>query len=481
MGLFELFKKKKKIQQTAEQNAICISSEDATSVELDNSCLTIKDNHLIKYTPKERTFHYEVFVPDHIIAIEQSAFELFTNVLEIHIPPSVLYIDDEAFKHIKFVTILGTPGSYAEKYVQTKKGGLPSFKFCSDSVSDDIILEFNDEKASATEYDVSIKRFMRFEYPTISGAKPVTLPMEMFCAYSDSVCDENDNVHSTTVVVKMQSERHLIAETKRITYSAHNVGHCTTPFITEKDLTFNELSSLIANSNDPNATKYIGMTEDNWQQYFTNEPCKKTVSKLPIVQFGRYRKHHAKDELFPIDWFVLTQENGYILLLSRKGLDLCQYDSKHILREYTPNWKRSNLYKWLNGGFYSIAFDEVEKEHIRNTNSITPKVFCLSKEEFRQFLLDDPAAQMKPSDYAQKKGAFVRVITPGLIEEYHKYEGNGSWWLRDEVGEGRLLEGNACVAEVGDSGKIGWSFSDSTKTCIRPAIWVSINYWKNLQ
>ena len=73
----------------------------------------------------------------------------------------------------------------------------------------------------------------------------------------------------------------------------------------------------------------------------------------------------------------------------------------------------------------------------------------------------------------------ILECTPNdLFEEYHKYEGNGFWWLRDEVGEGSLLEGNACVASVCDRGEIGWSFSDSKKTCIRPAIWVSIDYWK---
>ena len=290
--------------------------------------------------------------------------------------------------------------------------------------------------------------------------KPITFPIEMFCAYDGSICDEHDNVHSTTITVKMQSANHLITETKRITYSAHSVSHCTTPFITAKDITFDKLTELIANSKDPRASKYIGITENNWPQYFLSESCSKPVSNLPI------------------DWYILAQKDSCLLLLSKEGLDLCQYDSQHILREYTPKWKRSNLYAWLNNGFCSIAFNEAEKKYIRNTTHDTPTVFCLSKDEFTQFLLGDPAAQMKPTDYAQKKGAFVRVITPGLIEEYHKYEGNGSWWLRDEVGEGRLLEGNACVASVSDTGEIGWSFSDSKKTCIRPAIWVSIDYWK---
>ena len=234
---------------------------------------------------------------------------------------------------------------------------------------------------------------------------------------------------------------------------------------------------MIAQAKDRRASEYLGMTEENWHDFFTLP--EKEPSRFPVVQFGRYLKYHDSSKRYPIEWFILTENHGKILLLAREGLDICQYDNEHILRYYTPQWEKSNLYNWLNGVFYSAAFEEDEKKYIIKTNHTIASVFCLSKDEFRQYLVEDSAAQMRPTDYAQHKGAAVFTIFPGLDKDNHQFEGNGYWWLRDEIGEGRMLKGNACVASVSNDGEIGWSFSNCKKTCVRPAIWVSVDYWKN--
>lgn len=493
MGLFDFLKKNNASQRgtsSLEYNNSTSGLLPPRCVDVDDSCFEIAGNHLIRFKPidKEKRFSDILVLPDRVTSIGEKALDISANLVEMYIPPSVTFIDDKPFNFVKFVTIFGQPGSYAEEYVRKHTGSLPTYKFISIDYPSSIELETNIHKASRTKYAPFLQAQMRFETQTATDALPLTFPITLFCAENSSNCDENDNVSSVTVTIKMQDEGKLVAERKSITYSAHNIAHCTTPFITKTDITFEQLPAYIAKSKDTKSKKFLGMTKENWKNYFNQSTLGRTPSNLPVVQFGCYPHEHVKD-IKPIDWYVLDEKDGFVLLLAREGLDVCQYELDCKLMVY-PNkgkpgnywdgaykrkfsWETSNLCRWLNSEFIQTAFSENERHFIKNTNSTSNGVFSLSKDEFNRYLSKDTASQMRPSNYALHKGAGIYTLTPG--EQPSPCLGDGLWWLRDTKDEDTTY-GSAYMVYA--SGKIGDTMTDFKNLCARPAIWVSIDYWR---
>ena len=90
-----------------------------------------------------------------------------------------------------------------------------------------------------------------------------------------------------------------------------------------------------------------------------------------------------------IEWIVIENEQGKLLLVSKYRLDCKPYN----LEEESAVWETSYLRKWLNSVFYNIAFSEEEKtkiplvllsnstEDYGPSNDTHDKVFALSYEE----------------------------------------------------------------------------------------------------
>lgn len=144
-----------------------------------------------------------------------------------------------------------------------------------------------------------------------------------------------------------------------------------------------------------------------------------------------------------IEWIILKEENGGLLLLSKTILFQSKYDDD------SNNWKQSYICKYLNNEFYDTAFSTSEKKAIINAKledvqNAKSDVFLLSRNEAEN-LLDNS----------------LRAI--------------GVWLLRtpwDGGDSNRILR-------VLDDGSISIKSSGWTSSCnvtcrygIRPAIWV---------
>ena len=133
------------------------------------------------------------------------------------------------------------------------------------------------------------------------------------------------------------------------------------------------------------------------------------------IKFGSYPQT-SNGQVQPIEWQVLSIENGKMLVISRYGLDAKRFDSIFNV------WKNSEIRKWLNGDFYNKAFSEDDKKFINLSNlsdvGTGDNVFLLSKEEAKKYFANDTARQCKATDYAVKNGALVAN------------NGYSVWWIR---------------------------------------------------
>ena len=85
------------------------------------------------------------------------------------------------------------------------------------------------------------------------------------------------------------------------------------------------------------------------------------IMELETIRFGRYKTDANKTT--PIEWFILNQEGGTALLLSKYILDLKKYHSE--FEDVT--WDKCSIREWLNNTFYNKAFYKKEKEAIQTT------------------------------------------------------------------------------------------------------------------
>ncbi len=83
----------------------------------------------------------------------------------------------------------------------------------------------------------------------------------------------------------------------------------------------------------------------------------------------------------PIKWRILKEEDGVALLFAENVLEQMRFDKE------SNKYENSEVRKWLNETFYSVAFDLAEQVRILptqincQTSKLNDKVFLLSKEE----------------------------------------------------------------------------------------------------
>ena len=181
-----------------------------------------------------------------------------------------------------------------------------------------------------------------------------------------------------------------------------------------------------------------------------------------FVKFGRYPQESG-NEPQPVEWQVLSKENGQMLVISRYGLDAKRFDGS------SNNWGNSEIRKWLNSEFYTGSFTAEEKARIISFNQ--DNVFLLSYEEAEKYFSDDDARKCKPTSYAKAKGAWTGD------------DGCGYWWLRSPrphywwLRSPRPYNGDG-VYYVYYGGDIDDYRVDCSDGSARPALWINLDEQK---
>ena len=191
----------------------------------------------------------------------------------------------------------------------------------------------------------------------------------------------------------------------------------------------------------------------------------------------------------PIKWKVLQNDEQSLLLLADKGMDCKNYNEK----EANVTWETSDLRKWLNGNFYSLAFDENEqnamieqtlvneKNGFENTHGgrdTLDKVYLLSLSDVSNKaygycgnpLVGSASRWQLPTDYTVARGAYTygSNLTDG--------KKNCWWWLRTP-GESQKKVVN--IGNDGDTATIGnWCENSTTSVCPVIKIDVLSQEWK---
>ena len=194
------------------------------------------------------------------------------------------------------------------------------------------------------------------------------------------------------------------------------------------------------------------------------------LSKGDIVSLGSYEQDNNRSNgQEPIEWIVISVQNGMAVLLSRYGIDAKPYNRT----DTDVTWETCSLRKWLNNDFYNSAFTNNEKQlildaSIENLNNrefgtyggrdTQDHVFLLDIDEFNKYLSGSNAAKCRITPIAKTNGAKV------WTSDY------ASWWLRSPS----YYQGGATC--INGDGKIDYNANVGNNTLVvRPAILIIYN------
>ncbi len=214
------------------------------------------------------------------------------------------------------------------------------------------------------------------------------------------------------------------------------------------------------------------------------EKCTAAVKAVPIakaqvgdlVTFGCFPQEEDGKMSLPIEWWILDDLDGNLVLLSRYGLYTRNF---HVMRE-AVTWNDCELRKGLEI-FYVTFFapDEFKAidacrlhnypnpwSHLSGGCDTEDNVFLLSIDEAQTLLLSDLERRCQPTKFALANGAHVPESKDRL--------GCCEWWLRSP---GATAVSAYAVNEyghigTGDNGRKG-IFVDIDDVAVRPAMCIS--------
>ena len=196
-------------------------------------------------------------------------------------------------------------------------------------------------------------------------------------------------------------------------------------------------------------------------------PVMVMADEIEYVTFGHYEQDNdLTNGKEPIEWRVLKEEGGEVMLITRYALDAKPYNET---AGYRIHWPECTLRAWLNETFYAEAFDEEEQaavilKTLKNWKEVDTqdRVFLLDNDEAKGLFANHVDRQTVPTAYAIAQGAYRST----------KYgPGNAQWWLRTHS-----WESNRRAAYVAASGGVmtcgGNSVGvvENAKWAVRPVI-----------
>lgn len=191
-----------------------------------------------------------------------------------------------------------------------------------------------------------------------------------------------------------------------------------------------------------------------------------------VFAFGEYEQDNNIDNgKEPILWVVAESDNNRKLLVSKYAIDCRPYNSN----DGYVTWESSSIRKWLNDNFLCEAFNADEQSLIDNsvvsaddnshfdTNAgkdTKDRVFLLSIEEANKYFYDDKSRICGLTNYVASKNP--RYFESGICW----------WWLRTPGAQQNT------AAAVNHSGGISvrGDIVNSELNCIRPALWIDLNF-----
>lgn len=203
----------------------------------------------------------------------------------------------------------------------------------------------------------------------------------------------------------------------------------------------------------PAGSPFVGYRPAMWVdctalEMLPSQPDEPLPEPAPAVMIGEnvfFGCYHGD----PIEWRVLTEQDGKVLLLSVYGLD-----SKAYNRSGRPScWENSSLREWLNTEFIRAAFSQVEQNELRGSEDA---VFLLTTEEAESYVTKD-LMLCHATGYARANGAYIAA------------DNACRWWLSSR---GFDCEHTATVATTC---RVGNSPVDNDSITVRPAIWIDAN------
>ena len=244
--------------------------------------------------------------------------------------------------------------------------------------------------------------------------------------------------------------------------------------ITEEQ--YNEALSLMAAGNYMDAGKIFKSIDfsDSAEKY---EECRATApydfTEIgDIITFGKYEQDYNLDNgKEPIDWRVLDKEDGKVLVISDKALEMLPY--------FAIYWKRSHIGGWLNGPFL-YDFTPEEKAMIVETTVTADKhpdkpetdqgantehgMYLLSVDEVFEYMPNEEDRVCYATEYL--KAQFTDTIHLDGLEE----NGTCDWWLRTALSN---YSSGASIAIIGGGGTLGWA-THNCRLALRPVCWIQL-------
>lgn len=240
---------------------------------------------------------------------------------------------------------------------------------------------------------------------------------------------------------------------------------------------------LSACSNGKKENSRSGQDNGGETEKETTESVKDTVTHSgKYVVFGRYEQDgNAGNGPEPIEWEILSEKDGKMLLVSRYILDFQPYNTTRT----DVSWETCSLREWLNNDFYFEAFSENEQAQIPTVtvpnpanayygtdcgNDTQDKVFCLNVQE----IIDNYSFEEWDDEFLYGTSQAVLTGATKYAQTKHDYDNNGYfyWWLRSSGGHKDYV----CCCDF--YGRTGWTcidrHVDSDGIGVRPAIYLSI-------
>lgn len=249
-----------------------------------------------------------------------------------------------------------------------------------------------------------------------------------------------------------------------------------------EEINYNKAMSLYKKGKTIEALNVLKncLYEDSYEQLkkIKDDMLKKAKVGDTVV-FGEYdQDNDSTNGREYIEWIVLKQEDGNLLLLSKYGLDAQKFNTG----SNGKYWDTSYIRSWLNGRFAGNAFDNekptmvlsttltnyrypiddeeetiyiVDRDEIMVEYETEDRIFLLSTEEVEE-LLPTTTSRVCPASETLKEQSIS-------IDD----KGNCDWWLRS-VG----IAGEGTVAYVWSKDGSIPSTAPDIVHAVRPAMWI---------